>query len=398
MMRKKSGSERKWAATRPKARVITKFTEDCLRRRPVILKFSLQGVKMYSAAGEILLMAHALKRILYTTCRPVDRQFAFVARNPQGLPQEIFCHLFVGSQSSEVQVMNLLLCRTFQLQYLSVHREEQEKTLKKLPKLDAGKADAVVREPLDPSRVSQNINALVSFRRLPYAGDIYCFNSEDEKAEEESISCLRDSTQENLYCSPILVRKKAIRSKVLRSGAYHCNSFGTQQQYDGKPDRPSWVSASAAACSCGSTTHLPESDAVLTEAVWSFAGICRDAAISLLSRDVLGAFLMRAEPGCKDKWSFTLRTQCGVTSYQIVQTSQGTYSFEHLSEEFPTLASLVAHHSGTNSRLFHCLVSGRLNPSYEEHDLVGWSWIRETCNQEKQPTIQEQPAATELAG
>lgn len=47
-------------------------------------------------------MAHALKRILYSTWCPADCQFAFVARNPRSPASKLFCHLFVGSQPGEV--------------------------------------------------------------------------------------------------------------------------------------------------------------------------------------------------------------------------------------------------------------------------------------------------------
>ncbi|KAM6045935.1 SH2 domain-containing protein 5 isoform 6-T6 [Theristicus caerulescens] len=70
--------------------------KDCPRRRPVVLRFSLQGLKVYGADGETLLMAHALRRILYSTWRHADRQFAFVARNPRSPASTLFCHLFVG--------------------------------------------------------------------------------------------------------------------------------------------------------------------------------------------------------------------------------------------------------------------------------------------------------------
>ncbi|NXO21701.1 SH2D5 protein, partial [Cisticola juncidis] len=68
---------------------------------------------------QTLLMAHALRRILLP-----DRQFAFVARNPQSPPSSLFCHLFVGLPG-EVQTLHLLLCRSFQLSYLLAHPEEQ---------------------------------------------------------------------------------------------------------------------------------------------------------------------------------------------------------------------------------------------------------------------------------
>lgn len=54
------------------------------------------------AAPQVLLMAHALRRILYSTWCPAHCQFAFMARNPQSPASKLFCHLFVGSQPGEV--------------------------------------------------------------------------------------------------------------------------------------------------------------------------------------------------------------------------------------------------------------------------------------------------------
>lgn len=51
---------------------------------------------------QVLLMAHALRRILYSTWCPADCQFAFMARNPQSPASKLFCHLFVGCQPGEV--------------------------------------------------------------------------------------------------------------------------------------------------------------------------------------------------------------------------------------------------------------------------------------------------------
>lgn len=41
----------------------------------------------------------------------------------------------------------------------------------------------------------------------------------------------------NPYCSPTLVRKKAIRSKVLRSGAYRACTYETQLQLSAREAR-----------------------------------------------------------------------------------------------------------------------------------------------------------------
>ncbi|XP_009076692.1 PREDICTED: SH2 domain-containing protein 5, partial [Acanthisitta chloris] len=181
-----------------------------------------------------LLMAHALRRILYSTWRPLP----------------LFCHLFVGLPG-EVQTLHLLLCRSFQLCYLLAHPEEQ-----------AGEGDlpgpGVLWEPLNPDEVSRNVNALVSFRRLPVpaglgplgAGHIFTPSTPQDRRSEVEGRAWRPG---NLYCSPVLVRKKAIRSGLTATApAVGWESKGMR-----------------------SLAFLPENESVLAESVWSFAGVAR---------------------------------------------------------------------------------------------------------------------------
>uniref|UniRef100_A0A8B9PVY0 SH2 domain containing 5 n=1 Tax=Apteryx owenii TaxID=8824 RepID=A0A8B9PVY0_APTOW len=181
------------------------LSPDCPRRRAVVLKFSLQGLKIYGGDGETLLMAHALRRILYSTWRPADCQFAFVARNPRSPATELFCHLFVGRQPGEVQwCMGAL-----------VHR---------------------------------GIGAWV--RGCPGATVPAL---QERRPEAEGREGARPG---NPYCSPVLVRKKAIRSKVLRSGAYRdCAA-------EGQPPREAGECRRGAR---GGLPFLPESDGGLPE-------------------------------------------------------------------------------------------------------------------------------------
>ncbi|XP_063273086.1 SH2 domain-containing protein 5 isoform X2 [Prinia subflava] len=357
--------------------------KDCPRRRSVLLRFSLQGLKVLGADGETLLMAHALRRILYSTCSLPDRQFAFVARNPQSPPSSLFCHLFVGLPG-EVQTLHLLLCRSFQLSYLLAHPEEQ-----------AGEGDlpgpGVLREPLNPEEVSQNVNALVSFRRLPATSVLGPLGTGDRRPEAEG----RAWRPGNPYCSPVLVRKKAIRSKVLRSGAYRdCGAEGQlhQQPRDagecrGKPrcgdtqhheclgargdSRAPTAAAGGESKGARSLAFLPENEGVLAESVWAFAGIARAAGVALLRRDVPGAFLLRPEPGLPKRWCLWVRAPCGVVSYSLARTHQGRFCVEHSNAEFASVAALLAHYSGPPGGCFCRLAPGRCNPGYEDRDPGG---------------------------
>ncbi|XP_068271181.1 SH2 domain-containing protein 5-like [Nyctibius grandis] len=338
--------------------------KDCPGRRSVVLRFSLQGLKVYGADGETLLMAHALRRILYSTWRPADGQFAFVARNPRSPASTLFCHLFVGPPG-EVQTLHLLLCRSFQLCYLLAHPEEQ-----------AGEGDppggcGVLREPLNPDEVSRNVNALVSFRRLPVptalgslgAGHFFAQHTLQERRPEAEgrAGAWRPG---NPYCSPVLVRKKAIRSKVLRSGAYR--DCGAESQLH-QPPRDT-AGAGLESKGVRSLAFLPENESVLAESVWAFAGIARDCGIVLLRRDVPGAFLLRPEPGVAKRWCLWVRAPCGVVPYCLFRTHQGRFCVEHSNAEFASVAALLAHYSGVPGGCFCRLAPGRRNPGYEERD------------------------------
>ncbi|KAM6240938.1 kinesin-like protein KIF17 isoform 3-T4 [Porphyrio hochstetteri] len=265
-------------------------------------------------ALKTLLMAHALRRILYSTWRHADRQFAFVARNPRSPSSTLFCHLFVGPPS-EVQTLHLLLCRSFQLCYLQAHPEEQ-----------AGDGDTpgfgVLREPLNPEEVSRNVNALVSFRRLPALPGLGSLGTGERRPEAEGRAGAWRLG--NPYCSPILVRKKAIRSKVLRSGAYRdCGGESQLHQPPRDAAAAGWESKGAR-----SLAFLPENENVLAESVWAFAGIARDGGIALLRQDVPGAFLLRPEPSLAKRWCLWVRAPCGVVPYCLFRTHQGRFCVE----------------------------------------------------------------------
>uniref|UniRef100_A0A5F8G7I2 SH2 domain containing 5 n=1 Tax=Monodelphis domestica TaxID=13616 RepID=A0A5F8G7I2_MONDO len=330
--------------------------KDCPRRRAVILKFSLQGLKIYSAEGEV-------------GAAPPGWMWG----SPSVIPSP---HSVTHPQISvpAVQILHLLLCRSFQLSYLLQHPEDQAQPgpgppveePPKPPPSPAGPA-GLIREPFGRDQVSQNVHALVSFRRLPAPAEGLAGCSAKEMSEAEGRGATpRQSRLGNPYCSPTLVRKKAIRSKVIRSGAYRCCTYETQLQQSAREAFPDawerWAQgASGLAC-------LVESEGSLTENIWAFTGLSRARALSLLRRDVLGAFLLWPESGPGGQWCLSVKTQCGVVPHQIFRTNLGKFSVEHLPTEFPSLEALVEHHSGAERSLFCPLDMGRLNPCYEAQD------------------------------
>lgn len=111
------------------------FDQVSNKRRPVSLKFSIKGVKIYDedetvrmvffasahtdrwfwkhltvalvcycdACLQTLLMAHALRRVSLSTSRPSDAQFAFVSHNPGSLDAQLYCHVFQARHARAVR-------------------------------------------------------------------------------------------------------------------------------------------------------------------------------------------------------------------------------------------------------------------------------------------------------
>ncbi|XP_067361995.1 SH2 domain-containing protein 5 isoform X4 [Channa argus] len=185
----------------------------CRKRRPVSLKFSIKGVKMYNEDETTLLMAHALRRVSLSTARPSDAQFAFVSHNPGSLDAQLYCHVFQARHARAAQFLNLLLCRCFQLSYIEKHPEEaQEESVSSLPRRT-------------PSLLNHgfplSVSALVSFRRAPFQGVLLGTKKSDKISND-----LHNGQDEAFQTSsPSLVRKKAMRTKALCSGAYRSFTF-----------------------------------------------------------------------------------------------------------------------------------------------------------------------------
>ncbi|PIK51076.1 hypothetical protein BSL78_12025 [Apostichopus japonicus] len=74
---------------------------------------------------QVVLMAHALKRISYATCDPDFKQFAFLARNPKGPVGIQYCHVFITSEKYEVEEINAIVSKAFKVAYASIRSKRQ---------------------------------------------------------------------------------------------------------------------------------------------------------------------------------------------------------------------------------------------------------------------------------
>uniref|UniRef100_A0ABM0MXB1 Uncharacterized protein LOC102808631 n=1 Tax=Saccoglossus kowalevskii TaxID=10224 RepID=A0ABM0MXB1_SACKO len=72
-----------------------------------------------------IFMAHALKRISYSTCDPANRQFAFLARNPSGPLGVQYCHCFLTRRKEEAEEINVIIGKAFKVAYASLRSKKK---------------------------------------------------------------------------------------------------------------------------------------------------------------------------------------------------------------------------------------------------------------------------------
>ncbi|XP_076003319.1 SH2 domain-containing protein 5 isoform X2 [Genypterus blacodes] len=335
-----------------------KSLKTCKRARSVSLKFSIKGVKVYNEDETTLLMAHALRRVSLSSARPVDAQFAFVSHNPGNSDAQLYCHLFKARHARAAQFLNLLLCRCFQLSYLQKHPDEaQDESVGAVPHRS-------------PSLLNHgfplSVSALVSFRRAPFRG--LWPGTKNSKSSDE-----QQSSQEEVFASsPSLVRKKAIRNKVLRSGAYRSFTFtphkqrSVQERLNSQAKEPDQAVARRSRA-----PSLAETEEALAHAVWCWSGIATDSSYSLLADDVLGSYLLCPHPKKRNCGSLIIRFPSGLVTHLVESTRKGKFLLEKCKTEFSSMVELIEHYTESQDELPCVMSAARVNHCYE--------WEEDAC-------------------
>ncbi|KAI5093314.1 SH2 domain-containing protein 5 isoform 2, partial [Silurus meridionalis] len=324
------------------------------RRRYVSLKFSIKGLKVYNEDETTLLMAHALRRVSLSIARPSDAQFAFVAHNPGSPDTQLYCHLFKARHARAAQFLNLLLCRCFQLCYLEKHPEDSEdkasgkKPTRSLSLLNHG-------FPL-------NVNALVSFRRAPAQGLLSVTQAgTSPRPSAESVS----SPDDVFPTSPTLVRKQAMRDKVLRSGAYRsftCSPI-KQRHLQERLNAPQDKGQDSVPVCRVRAPSLAETEEALAHAVVYWCS--SDSSSSLLADDVLGSYLLCPHPKDPSLQSLLIRFPSGLVYLAVKTSSNGKLVLENCRVLFESLTVLIDHYTETRDELEVPLSCTRVNHCYE---------------------------------
>ncbi|XP_077386922.1 SH2 domain-containing protein 5 [Festucalex cinctus] len=336
-----------------------KTLKTCKKSRPVSLKFSVKGVKMYDEDETTLLMAHALRRVSLSTARPSDAQFAFVSHNPGSVDAQLYCHVFRARHARAAQFLNLLLCRCFQLSYLEKHPDEAQ---------EVSSGSAPQRNPsLLNHGFPLSVSALVSFRRAPFRGWMFGSKKHDKCSDEQQQQQHGSHDEVFPTSSPSLVRKKAIRNKVLRSGAYRSFTFTPlkQRHVQERLNASQEKDQEKTQARRSRAPSLAETEEALAQAVWCWAGIATDSSYSLLADDVLGSYLLCPHPKKPKSGSLIIRFPSGLITHLIENTRKGNFLLEKCKTEFGSLAELIEHYTENQDGLPCRLSCARVNHCYE---------------------------------
>ncbi|KAG1687166.1 Tensin-4 [Nymphon striatum] len=110
----------------------------------------------------------------------------------------------------------------------------------------------------------------------------------------------------------------------------------------------------------------------LKKAPWFQAGIPREIALEILSKEPVGAFMVRESTTRPDCFALSLRVPIqfqptGISHYLILNTNKG-YKIKGFTKEFSTLTSLITHHS-VMPELLPCTLSlSRYNANFSQND------------------------------
>ncbi|RXN23113.1 SH2 domain-containing 5-like protein [Labeo rohita] len=235
-------------------------------------------------------------------------------------------------------------------------------------------AHAMCRVSLSTARPSDAQFAFVSHNPGNSDAQLYChlFKARHARAVFSQPSTEQvSSPEEGPTSSPTLVRKRAIRTKELRSGAYRSFTFTPLKQrhlQDKLSARQEKEQASAKACNSRAPS-LAETEEALAQAVWCWAGVSSDCSSSLLADDVLGAFLLCPHPKKPNRVSLIVRFPSGLITH-AVKNSKGKFRLEKCHIDFESLPALIEHYTEFSEELECSLSWARVNHCYDWEEIV----------------------------
>lgn len=156
---------------------------------PVALLVSVEGVKVLSEDGRRLIMAHALKRILFTMVNDKHTAFILVAKNPDSPPDLCHCHIFMAKSQTEASDINELVGKAFKLAFASKHQKKQKD---KKQKKETGLTNSTP-EPLSASAALSNSSVNksgISNHNSPHIHDSLELKALEERQLKETIDRL----------------------------------------------------------------------------------------------------------------------------------------------------------------------------------------------------------------
>ncbi|KAL3311001.1 SH2 domain containing 5 [Cichlidogyrus casuarinus] len=341
--------------------------DNFIQSKPIMLIISLNGIKVCSADGNELYMAHALRRISYATCDPEYRQFAFLAREPRHQPSSQYCHAFVTSSSPEAEELNAILGEAFRLAYYL--QQQQQDSLLQTTNTDAPNGAKVA-----------NFSPKKSLDRP--ASDKH---PEPDSTNSENLSPASSSFY-NVANSNNKDSKQTLCNDSLRSTNEASKKRDSSPVYSIPPEEYS----NPLICS--------QEAQELEQSLWFQPNFTREQALSFLSEQRTGGFVVRESKSHANCYALSIRVPidaCSTTGRRIlggdaiqgnstdpyshfrvvhflIQRSASGVKLKGVDKQWPGLPNMILHLTVLQENLPHPLVLPEtsplndINPSFEE--------------------------------
>lgn len=364
---------------------------------PVYITINGQDLTANHTVNKTVIARHAIRRISYATWRSNLRLFAILARESRGHVTIQYCYVFRTTTSSEAEQLHSLVDSAFQLAYSSslstsnsslaaddfstttattkadvINNENNNNVSNTWDRLCSNKirwhktATAVLKSnsgPIAPIAYKR-LNHPVSYHQLDLTDDVtsrdHSKNSvnsnrcgSDTRSQQDDdghIPVLSDTLSASPSCNSLL-------DSDCRADVWQRSCGGNDSSFDctdSSSCQESSVSNDATTTTISrdhnSQSAVDNEEVILRNASWFQPGIPREIALEVLAQEPLGSFLVRESTTRHGCFALTLRVptshhSSGIAHYLVLKNSRGLFKLKGFTKEFPSLTSLIVHHS-----------------------------------------------------
>lgn len=381
----------------------TKDSSSC--QLPVALLINMEGVKVVSPDGRDLIMAHALRKILYCTVDTKKHLFAIVSSNPDTGPEGIHSHVFVTAKKDQANEINELIGKAFKASFTKKSLRKRKQKIKETawkvvspeqpphpppssapatsPEQPLPSAPPLILSP-PPSSPAYNRDHLLAeagqleadIGRLQARVAEIGIQLQEVASIEEAVMQL--TVQLSAIQQQIEERRQRlafVQQEIHVSGGMGHQAVGgmSSQPFGGMGPQAVGGMTSPGIMSPpgvnppsyeGLYPNLDVAGISLEDAEWFQEGLPREIAMEILSFQPEGGFIVRRSNSSPGNYALSLKAPQGKIVHFLIENVPIGVKLQNCPTTFPSLVDLI-HHLTVNKETLPCTLSmDTSNPSY----------------------------------